>query len=303
MRLAIEDLQDHDDDKNYEREHHSSANTRTGGHGVPTKKQKQLHQPQTEYPQSVSIAAILKAGQLVKPKEKNRVTFAIEAFDVKKQEWTGMESLEILVETEKFSSGGFRDAYKGVTLNTHDMQHQTWVIKTYNSNAIKAIEETLQTNLANHTRKHVQMHSAAREITKCFAGKVPSKFGECFNYNKVYYTSYNGNPATIEEFVEGKFQKYINNTGKVSKPDNSTDEDLLEKAECLVHFSYDSSNKKLMVLDLQGSNYNLYDPEIATEDLMNADSSEEYFCCGNLSTMAIQTLFLKRSISVISTAI
>ena len=30
MHFAIEDLQDHDDDENYEREHHSSANTRTG---------------------------------------------------------------------------------------------------------------------------------------------------------------------------------------------------------------------------------------------------------------------------------
>ena len=59
----------------------------------------------------MSIAAILKAGQLVKPKERRRVTFAIEAFDVKKREWSSLESLEILVETEKFSSGGFRDAF------------------------------------------------------------------------------------------------------------------------------------------------------------------------------------------------
>ena len=39
--------------------------------------------------------------------------------------------------------------------------------------------------------------------------------------------------------------------------------------------------------DIQGSHYNLYDPEIATEELMCSESSEIYFCCGNLSTMSI----------------
>ena len=62
---------------------------------------------------------------------------------------------------------------------------------------------------------------------------------------------------------------------------------VIDKAECLVHYSYDSSKKKLMLLDIQGSHYNLYDPEIATEELMCSESSEIYFCCGNLSTMSI----------------
>ena len=290
MRFAIAELQDHDDEENYEEESNASASTRTGS--APAKKQKLAHRPETEYPQSVSIAAILKAGQLVKPKERRRVTFAIEAFDVKKREWSSLESLEILVETEKFSSGGFRDAFKGVTgvaLSSTNGQHQTWVVKTYKPNAIKAIEDTMQSNLEDHTRKQVQMHTAAREITKCFASKVPSNFGACFKYNKVYYTVFDGNPATIEEFVEGEFQKYINNTGKVCKPVDCTDEEevVIDKAECLVHYSYDSSKKKLMLLDIQGSHYNLYDPEIATEELMCSESSEIYFCCGNLSTMSI----------------
>lgn len=122
-----------------------------------------------------------------------------------------------------------------------------------------------------------------------FASKVSSNFGACFKYNKVYYTVFDGNPATIEEFVEGEFQKYINNTGKVCKPLDCTDEEevVIDKAECLVHYSYDSSKKKLMLLDIQGSHYNLYDPEIATEELMCSESSEIYFCCGNLSTMSI----------------
>ena len=44
-------------------------------------------------------------------------------------------------------SGGFRDAFKGVTgvaLSSTNAQHQTWVVKTYKPNAIKAIENTMQ---------------------------------------------------------------------------------------------------------------------------------------------------------------
>ena len=40
--------------------------------------------------------------------------------------------------------------------------------------------------------------------------------------------------------------------------------ELQLKAECLVHFTYESTNQKLMLLDIQGSGYQLYDPEIAT---------------------------------------
>lgn len=83
MGFAIAELQDHDDEDSYEEESNASASTRTGS--APAKKQKLAHRPETEYPQSLSITAILKAGQLVKPKERRRVTFAIEAFDVKKR--------------------------------------------------------------------------------------------------------------------------------------------------------------------------------------------------------------------------
>jgi hypothetical protein len=64
---------------------------------------------------------------------------------------------------------------------------------------------------------------------------------------------------------------------------------VFRKAECLVHFSYNYSNKKMMLLDIQGSMFNLYDPEIATAELNDEldDSGEFYFCAGNLSCLSI----------------
>ena len=90
------------------------------------------------------------------------------------------------------------------------------------------------------------------------------------------------------------FAKLINNNGKKADLPEDADKDLkdlLAKAECLVHYTYESSNQQLMLLDIQGSGYCLYNPEIATNDIMDASSLEYYFCCGNYSSMGI-TCFL-----------
>ena len=110
-------------------------------------------------------------------------------------------------------------------------------------------------------------------------------------YIHVYYTTINEQPATVEEFVPGHFAKLINNDGKKAKlPEEADDEliDLLDKAECLVHYMYVSSDEKLMLLDIQGSGYCLYDPEKATNEIMDASSTEFYCCCGNCSSVGIK---------------
>ena len=64
-----------------------------------------------------------------------------------------------------------------------------------------------------------------------------------------------GEYVTIEEFIDGDFTKYLNNTGLVCG-NRSTDE--CKKAECLAHYSYEKSSEKLMLLDIQGSMYTLF---------------------------------------------
>ena len=51
---------------------------------------------------------------------------------------------------------------------------------------------------------------------------------------------------------------------------------LFEQAEALVHLSYEASNEKFLLADLEGADYKLYDPEITTiETLIEAPSAEE----------------------------
>ncbi len=92
--------------------------------------------------------------------------------------------------------------------------------------------------------------------------------------------------------MQGKFFKYVNNNGELcTNGGDSTDlelQELSEKAQCLVHYSYHWSKEHMMLLDLQGSYYHLYDPEIATKELCSDEKDEFYFCCGNLAHVAIQ---------------
>ena len=59
-----------------------------------------------------------------------------------------------------------------------------------------------------------------------------------------------------------------------------------------MHFSYQPSNEKFLLVDLQEADYKLYDPEIATiETLIEAAWAEEFFCVGNLRETAINNFF------------
>ena len=70
------------------------------------------------------------------------------------------------------------------------------------------------------------MHEVARHLTKKVKSQVPKEMGKCFQYNHVYYTTINEQPATVEEFVPGHFVKLINNDGKKAKVPEDADDDL-----------------------------------------------------------------------------
>ena len=65
---------------------------------------------------------------------------------------------------------------------------------------------------------------------------------------------------------------------------------LLTKQKPILIKRYEKSERKLAVLDIQGSGYTLYDPEIASEDLIDDDGNYQ-FCTGNLSTVDIERFF------------
>ena len=109
-------------------------------------------------------------------------------------------------------------------------------------------------------------------------------YGKAFMYTKLYFGRLNDDFVTLESFIEGTFTKYINNTGDIILKDS----EVAKKAEAFVHYTYILSGKELMVLDIQGVEYWLCDPEIASTKLFDANKAV-YFCSGNLSGLAIET--------------
>ena len=94
------------------------------------------------------------------------------------------------------------------------------------------------------------------------------------SYKDIYYTELDGVSVTLEEFVEGDFVKHINNNGicvDLGEDCDVATRTINEKAQCLVHFSYPATDGKMMLVDIQGSKYQLYGPEIATKEVFAYD--------------------------------
>ena len=79
-------------------------------------------------------------------------------------------------------------------------------------------------------------------------------------------------PVTIEKYIDGQFEKIINNDGVVC----CLDEQLRRKEEAFVHFTWKKSDDNFMIMDLQGVQYQICDPEIVT--LKIVDDSDFFSC-------------------------
>ena len=95
--------------------------------------------------------------------------------------------------------------------------------------------------------------------------------------------------VTIEEYTDGTyFLKYVNNDGATCNGNNN---DQQMKAESLVHYSFIESNKKMLVVDIQGANFNLTDPEIATLSDHFDEEKHFLFCGGHFFNGGIHKVF------------
>lgn len=188
----------------------------------------------TSYPASVSIEQLLNAGKFVKPVSRTKTVLNLESFHLLNKEWKTEKCLTLYVDDDKFASGAFRDAFKA-TPESGSQCKEKWVVKEYNVKSNTTIEDTLKTTIEIHTRKQVQRHTVAWQLTKQFSTIVPEEFGQSFAYNKVFYSRFNGKPVTVEEFVSGQFTKYVNNDGKCIIPKADADlefKKIFDKAQC-----------------------------------------------------------------------
>ncbi|CAB4033641.1 Transient receptor potential cation channel subfamily M member 6 [Paramuricea clavata] len=246
---------------------------------VPDEKQKS-----SMIPKSVPLSQLIMMGKLIPPK-KNVVTLQLEQFNVTLKCWENPLEAILSVSVEKFASGGCRDAFEANGMKGFSGK---LVLKRYKPERIDELTH-LFNSLDDHTRKVVQMHAIARHFAQMMQREAPLEFGETFTYTKLYYGKLNDEAVTVEQFIEGTFVKYINNTGDILVKDQSA---IALKAESFAHYSYVKSGEQLIIVDLQGVGFTLFDPEIASTTLY-ADDNSIYFCAGNLSITAIETFLVQ----------
>ena len=133
------------------------------------------------------------------------------------------------------------------------------------------------------------MHALANNVTDSFCMQVKSvcrdEFGKVPAYCEIFLAKEDEKWVSVEPYIEGSIAKYSNNTGIVTDGLKLTE--VCKKVEYVVHYSYEKSNKQLMLSDIHGSGYTLYDPEIASST--PTEDGEYLFCAGNLSNIAIHT--------------
>ncbi|XP_028416007.1 alpha-protein kinase 2-like [Dendronephthya gigantea] len=239
------------------------------------------------YPKSLSLKDMLHLGKAFPKKESTIIS--IFQFNFKHMLWSTVPiKAEFMIEESPFAAGGFRKAFKATSI-TPGFEETTWVVKKYLPSAVDTITQTKETE-QTHTQKSVQMHYLAKNFASQLQQKVAKDgikdFGQIFEYKKVFMGKTDeGKYVTIEEYIDGEFVKYINNDGYICE-----DGDICNKAQAFAHFTYEKSEGKLIVLDVQGAGHTLYDPEIATLELVG-DDGNYMFCTGNLAEGAIIGFF------------
>ena len=208
----------------------------------------------------------------------------VSRFNINDMVWS--PPVHFTIEKEKFAEGGFRAAYKA-TSKSPNFEGKTYIVKRFLPKTVELIGAVNETQ-EDHARKSIQMQALANNFAEQVAAKVEKDgnknvFGKPFRYvdaflGKVQCTN---QIVTIEQFASGTFQKYVNNDGTIS---HNKDIEKQRKAESLVHFSFVKSNRKLLLVDIQGGEYNLTDPEIATVSGIYDNDDHLLFCAGNLST-------------------
>jgi myosin heavy subunit len=178
------------------------------------------------------------------------------------------ETIQIKIAPNPFAKGGVRYAYFAV-----DSKGTKWVYKELQSE--------------DFTQKTNQREIETQIVSSYFAQKFnEKKLGKTLHFTNVFLCKRDDKFASLESFLEGDYIKFQSNRGYVNKKEyHST-------VNTFSHFSYQESEKNILVVDLQGvydsgnSKFLLTDPAINS----SADYSI-YFGATNFCVPGVQEFF------------
>ncbi|KAK3514501.1 hypothetical protein QTP70_018664, partial [Hemibagrus guttatus] len=136
-----------------------------------------------------------------------------------------------------------------------------YVVKSFHEEVV----HTWQTRFPNSTTFHlclreIQQQRAAQKLMQVFNQVKPSSVPQSFRFvdlSLVYWQA-KGQWLTIERSMNGDFKKYNSTTGEEITPSCGLEETVLSFS----HWTYEYTDRELLVLDLQGVGVELTEPSV-----------------------------------------
>ena len=213
-------------------------------------------------PKSLEVTSMIKLGKAITATDTLQEVDEVSAFDIKSMIWSPPVSAHFTIEKEMSAQGSFCAAYKATSKSPH-FDNDTYIVKRLLPGTVELIGEVKEAP-EEQACKSVQMQGWANNFAEQVAAKVEKDgksniYGQTFRYVDAFLGKVQSTDeiVTIEQYVSGTFRKYINNNGTLSHNQDIEDQ---RKAEILTHFSFVKSNRKLLLVDIQGGGYNFTDP-------------------------------------------
>ncbi|XP_034068678.1 transient receptor potential cation channel subfamily M member 6 isoform X4 [Gymnodraco acuticeps] len=168
-----------------------------------------------------------------------------------------------------------------------------YVVKAFRPEVVRAWQRIFHGSTALLLcLREIQQQRAAQKMMQEFNEVKPDDMHHSPRFLDVALVLWqsNGQWLTIERNMTGDFRKYNNNTtGEEITPCCSLEEMLL----AFSHWTYEYSNRELLVLDIQGVGAELTDPTVIMSDDQSGSRGEMLFGPDNLGDAAISG-FLQR---------
>jgi len=251
-----------------------------------------ISQSSVNHPRSLSVATMLGLGTVISKILEAPKSVEVSEFSINLMAWKPPVVKKFFIDKSSFARGGFREVFKAKDVDLNQFVVKKLLPETLNvmdqvNEALNGTNETVE----SQCRKAVQMHMLAKHFAEQLqyntSKEEVEEFGDAFIYKSAKFGKVldTNEYIVIENFIPGDFVKYLNNDGVSIEGDDPNLLERIEKAECLAHFSYEKSKGELILLDIQGSGYVLYDLDIATMKLVT-DTKNMRFCMGNLARKA-----------------
>uniref|UniRef100_A0A672R514 non-specific serine/threonine protein kinase n=1 Tax=Sinocyclocheilus grahami TaxID=75366 RepID=A0A672R514_SINGR len=168
-----------------------------------------------------------------------------------------------------------------------------YVVKAFRPEVVRIWQKVFPISTSFHLcLREIQQQRAAQKLMQRFNQIKPSSvpYSPRFLDVSLLHWRSDGQWLTVEKNMSGHFRKYNNNTGEEISPSSGLEEAML----AFSHWTFEYTNRELLVLDLQGVGADLTDPSLIRVD--DKSSSEEMaFGPANLGDDAIQSFVIKHT--------